>query len=146
MTLYNLKSALDDYRITKFTPDLDVESSYLIGGDPVECECPAGTRPTCRHRQMLPDLLPLVDTEFFWDFERRTCVNSDGIACDLTTVTVVPEANPTKPTIAVFLDDPQTLHNVIAAAVGEPAIDVGHHSDRYVTPRTRPQTGNWRRI
>jgi hypothetical protein len=79
MTLYNLRTALDDYRITKFTKDLDVESSYLIGAAPPhECECPAGVRPTCRHRQMLGDLLPLVDTEFFWDFERHTCVDADG--------------------------------------------------------------------
>jgi hypothetical protein len=81
MTLYNLKSALDDYRITKFTQDLNVESSYLIGRlgtGPWECECPAGSRNTCRHRQMLPDLLPLVDTEWFWDFERRVVVSADG--------------------------------------------------------------------
>jgi hypothetical protein len=81
MTLYNLKSALDDYRITKFTPDLDVESSYLIGtgiNGQIECECPAGTRPTCRHRQMLNDLIPLVDTEFFWDFERSIAVDTNG--------------------------------------------------------------------
>jgi hypothetical protein len=81
MTLYNLKSALDDYRITKFTPDLDVESSYLIGRlgtGPWECECPAGSRNTCRHREMIPNLLPLVDTEWFWDFERRAVVSADG--------------------------------------------------------------------
>lgn len=80
MTLYNLRTALDDYRITKFTKDLDVESSYIMVGDSGHwtCECPAGTRSTCRHRQMLRDLLPLVDTEFFWDFERHTCVDADG--------------------------------------------------------------------
>jgi hypothetical protein len=79
MTLYSLRSALDDYRITKFDANLDVESSYIISADyPHHCECPAGTRPTCRHRQMLPDLLPLLDTPYFWDFERRLAVDANG--------------------------------------------------------------------
>ena len=85
MTFYNLKTALDDYRITKFTTDLEVESSYIIshsfdqaGRRVVECECPAGTRPTCRHRQMFSDLIPIVDTEFFWDFERHMSVDANG--------------------------------------------------------------------
>ena len=81
MTLYNLKSALDDYRITKFDRDLNPESSYLLGPDDrgiIQCECPAGVRSSCRHRQMLPHLLPLVDTEWFWDFERNLCVDGDG--------------------------------------------------------------------
>jgi hypothetical protein len=80
MTLYNLRSALDDYRITKFTADLDVESSYLMadaGNGSFACECPAGTRPTCRHRQMLHDLLPLLDTPYFWDFERKVAVDAN---------------------------------------------------------------------
>lgn len=79
MTLYSLRTALDDYRITKFDADLNVESSYIISASPPhECECPAGVRPTCRHRQMLPDLLPLVDTEYLWDFDRRLAVDANG--------------------------------------------------------------------
>jgi hypothetical protein len=81
MAIYNLKSALDDYRITKFDRDLNVEASYLIIANEgrVECECPAGERPTCRHRQMLPHLLPIVDTSWFWDFERAVVVDANGI-------------------------------------------------------------------
>ena len=34
MTLYNLRSADGDYRITKFDSGLNPESSYLIGPGP----------------------------------------------------------------------------------------------------------------
>jgi hypothetical protein len=198
MTLYNLKSALDDFRITKFTKDLDVESSYLIGPDEhgtVNCECPAGTRPTCRHRQMLPTLLAhhMVDSELFWDFERGMSVDANGnparetvtepAESDLTTediealhdglekdfhhamqdepavvtlnarVTVVPEATLPPGITAISLDDPATLHNAIADAIGD-----RHHSEACVPPkpafgtnlppgvRLPNQTGNWRRM
>lgn len=71
MTLYNLKSADGQYRITKFTNDLDVESSYLLSE--TECECPAGSRPSCRHRQMLPTMLAeeLCDSGGFYDFDNK---------------------------------------------------------------------------
>ena len=69
MTLYNLKSSDGQWRITKFTNDLDVESSYITSLQ--ECECPAGSRPTCRHRQMLPKMLNVgaEDSAMFYDFE-----------------------------------------------------------------------------
>lgn len=51
MSLYNCKCDGDQYRISKFTNDLDVEASYLTDG--AECDCPAGHRPVCRHRIML---------------------------------------------------------------------------------------------
>ena len=70
MTLYNLKSSDGQWRITKFTNDLDVESSYITSE--TECECPAGVRPSCRHRQMLPRMLNVgaEDSGMFYDFER----------------------------------------------------------------------------
>lgn len=69
MSLYNLKSADGQWRITKFTNDLDVESSYLLSE--TECGCPAGSRPTCRHRQMLPKMLEVgaEDSGLFYDFD-----------------------------------------------------------------------------
>lgn len=72
MTLYNLKTDGDNYRITKFTSDLDVESSYLTSL--TECECPAGHRPTCRHRQMLPHMLAneMLDAPKFMDFDTKS--------------------------------------------------------------------------
>lgn len=76
MTLYNLKTDGDQYRITKFTNDLDVESSYLLSLS--ECECPAGSRPTCRHRQMLPEMLAydMANTNMFYDFETKVVLQS----------------------------------------------------------------------
>src|SRR5215469_18589107 len=56
MNLYHLAhgdfSADGDYIITKLTEDLIPEGSYRLSLR--ECTCPAGHRPTCRHRQMLP--------------------------------------------------------------------------------------------
>ena len=70
MSLYNLKSVDGNWRITKFTNDLDVESSYITSE--TTCECPAGVRPSCRHRQMLPRMLNVgaEDSGMFYDFER----------------------------------------------------------------------------
>jgi hypothetical protein len=68
--LYSCRHAGDEYRITKFDAQLNVESSYLC--TLIECECPAGERATCRHRQMLPKFLQrgAVDSEWFLDFDR----------------------------------------------------------------------------
>lgn len=70
MTLYNCRHAGDQYRVTKFDNHMNVESSYLCTTD--ECDCPAGVRPTCRHRQMLPKFIQRehVGDEWFLDFDR----------------------------------------------------------------------------
>jgi len=71
--LYSLRTEIDHdsashYRITKFV-DGEVESSYLVGHD--ACECPAGHRHTCRHRQMLPQMLAhgIANTHWFFAFD-----------------------------------------------------------------------------
>lgn len=68
-TLYSLRTDPSGYRITKFV-DGEVESSYLTSTD--ACECPAGHRHTCRHRQMLPQMLAhgIADTYWFMDWDR----------------------------------------------------------------------------
>ena len=73
-TLYSLRTDPQGYRITKWV-DGDVESSYITSI--AECNCPAGHRHTCRHRQMLPQMLAhgLADTHWFWSHDR-------GYACD----------------------------------------------------------------
>lgn len=73
--LYNLRTSDLGYRITKFT-DGEVESSYLTSDQ--ACDCPAGHRTSCRHRQMLPQMLArhLADSDLFWDFDR-------GFSCDI---------------------------------------------------------------
>ncbi len=69
--LYNCKHDGDQFRISKFnSEDMNVESSYLC--TETECNCPAGVRPTCRHRSMLPKFIKrgYIGTEFFFDFDR----------------------------------------------------------------------------
>ena len=63
MTLYNYRS---DGTVTKWDHDGNIESQYLVAED--ACTCPAGHRHTCRHRQMLPHLLPIADTHWFLDW------------------------------------------------------------------------------
>lgn len=71
MTFYNLRTnpIVGDlpYQIIKFDADLNPEAAYGLGT--TICECPAGSRLTCRHRQMLPQLKERVDTAWFWCFE-----------------------------------------------------------------------------
>lgn len=108
MTLYNLRTDGDNYRITKFTNDLDVESSYLTSHN--ECACPAGHRPTCRHRQMLPTMLAanLCDSGGFYDFESGQVL-----------LPVTDEFAPEGVTV-LNIDSPEQMHNALADALGEP--------------------------
>jgi hypothetical protein len=76
MSLYNLRTTELGYRITKFDGDLNIESSYEMynhSGNFV-CTCPAAQRPTCRHRQMIDELLPKVDRGFFYNYDHKTWV------------------------------------------------------------------------
>lgn len=69
-TLYNCHHSGDQFRITKFDDDMNPQSSYLCTTE--ECECPAGVRPTCRHREMLPKFLARdhIGDEWFFDYNR----------------------------------------------------------------------------
>src|SRR4030095_14806503 len=77
MSLYNAKQTSDGVKITKFTDDLDIEetsgkpASYIVSPD--GCDCPAGHRDTCRHRQMLPKFLVQrrVNTPWFYDHDNE---------------------------------------------------------------------------
>lgn len=69
--LYNCKHSGDQYKITKFTEHMDVESSYLL--TETECQCPAWEkRGKCRHLEMLPRFIAreAVNTGWFFDFDR----------------------------------------------------------------------------
>ena len=83
MSLYNMKSSTDGFIITKFDDDLNVESSYeyhvMTNGADV-CHCPAGQRPSCRHRQMFPLLETRVDSAWMLDFDTRAWVDPTGEA------------------------------------------------------------------
>ena len=76
MSLYNLKRlAQDTFMIAKFTDDFEVESTYTLTakGFSYLCDCPANNRAVvtkpCRHKLMMPTLLPKVDTDEFYDHD-----------------------------------------------------------------------------
>lgn len=129
-TLYNLHTNGDQYRITKFV-DGDVESSYLC--TETECECPAGHRASCRHRQMIPEMIArdLTNTHWFWNFDRHEAVDINGqskaLLDNLAELANIPGVQ------VLTLDDPAAVHNAIAEAVGEPEA---------VLPQRKP----WRRL
>jgi hypothetical protein len=76
MSLYNLRSlTADTYMICKFDDDFSVESTYTLTakGFSYTCDCPANNRAVvtkpCRHKLMMPTLLPHVDTDRFYDHD-----------------------------------------------------------------------------
>ena len=75
--LYLCRHAGDEYMITKMDNLGNVESSYLCTQE--ECTCPAGVRPTCRHRQMLPKFLSreAVNTQWAFDYDRGGWVQTE---------------------------------------------------------------------
>lgn len=76
MSLYNCKCDGDQYRISKFTNDLDVEASYLVSNE--ECDCPAGHRPVCRHRIMLVRFIAKNATagQWFHNYEHNQWIRA----------------------------------------------------------------------
>lgn len=145
--LYNCRHSGDQYRITKFDSDMNPQGSYLLSLE--ECECPAGVRPTCRHRQMLPKFIARshVGDEWMFDFDRGGWVQMgekfihtilpEGAEVHQNEYVVGP-GNTEEPTTyvrsrralpegvtAIVLDHPDKVvdvHNAIAEAVGEPEI------------------------
>ena len=80
--LYSLRTEIDAeghdlWRITKFV-DGNVESSYHVSR--TDCGCPAGIRPSCRHRQMLPQMLnaDIVNTHWFLLWPEAQVVDFEG--------------------------------------------------------------------
>ena len=126
MTLYSAKTSDGSFRITKFDGDLNPEASYLTS--PEACECPAGVRPTCRHRQMLPEFLArdAVDSPLFLDWDKRQWVDTSSIFD--TTVEGLAE-RPLNPAVNELMDlapeassitkaDLAKAFNAVAEAVG----------------------------
>lgn len=80
--LYSLRTHIDrtgadSFVITKFT-DGEVESSYNLTH--TTCDCPAGQRPQCRHRTMLPQMLnaSIANTHWFYEHETAKIVDFEG--------------------------------------------------------------------
>ena len=132
--IYNCHSDGLDYRITKFE-DGNPTSSYLCSPD--ACECPAGHRPTCRHRQMLPEFTSrhLVNSHLFWNHD------GGGFSCDFA-------GNPARETVPEGLHD--TADGLPSASL---SIDDWRHAARAATVeiteqivRTPLPPAKWRRL
>lgn len=80
--IYNLRTSPSGFTVTKFNDDFNVESCYemTISDGQLRCGCPAGARPTCRHRQMFAQLRTRVDSAWFLDFDTREWVDPTGDA------------------------------------------------------------------
>lgn len=92
MTLYNLKSEGDLYRITKFDDDLNPLSSYLVSES--HCDCPAGHRPICRHREMLAPMRKRVDSAWFYNYTSQAWADPTGEAALQSELPIPSPRNP----------------------------------------------------
>lgn len=79
MILYNLKDGPNnDFIITKFDDDMNVESSYNVSQ--VGCTCPQGHKPVCRHRKMLPLMVDRLNSAWFYCFDDKQWYDPTGLA------------------------------------------------------------------
>ena len=145
MTFYNLRSNPSGelpYHIIKFDSSLNPESAYNLGH--TICECPAGHRPTCRHRQMLPHLIEKVDTAWFWNFEAGEWQDPLGTAAEQDEVAEHDEAtggldNPIEQEVEEGTEAPGHTDLMISPE----AIDEALEANPLPEPVTKP---SWRRI
>lgn len=72
--LYNLRKTSDGFMLAKFGPDFNVEAVYHLqpqaGG--YTCDCPAGHRPSCKHRKMIARMIPKADSDEFYCYETQS--------------------------------------------------------------------------
>ena len=70
--LYLCRTHNNEYTITKLTADYEPIATYELS--PRSCTCPAGFRPSCRHREMLPTFLAAghVDDGTFYNYDLKT--------------------------------------------------------------------------
>ena len=116
--LYSCRHDGQEYRITKWN-DGNVESSYLCSED--ECECPAGVRPSCRHREMLPYFISrnAINTGWWFDWDRGGWV-------DMREELEEPEAPETQDSSAVE----QGAHNALVdGSIPSPATNGAHGAE-----------------
>ncbi len=71
--LYILRSLPkgNEWQITKFDSDFNVEATYTTSAQ--GCDCPAGERSSCRHRKMIPIFAQHghIDDGWFLEYETR---------------------------------------------------------------------------
>lgn len=74
--LYSLRRHPSGFMIAKFDADMNVAAIYHLRSIPMgyyACECPAGARPNCKHRRMVPIFLAsnAVDSDRFYCYETQ---------------------------------------------------------------------------
>lgn len=81
MTCYNLRTHDNSWRITKFDDDYNPLATYHLDASGRTCDCPAGVRPTCRHRQMLPRMLTagIADSPAMYDHDGDQFIGKDVV-------------------------------------------------------------------
>lgn len=63
--LYNCRSSGEgNFLVNKFDLDINPEATYALSLS--ECDCPAGSRPTCKHRKMLAKFIALRHVDDGW--------------------------------------------------------------------------------
>lgn len=80
MILYNLRKTSDGFMFAKFGPDFNVEAVYHLTAVQCgvasivnyNCDCPAGGRPSCKHRKMLTRMIPKADSDEFYCYETQS--------------------------------------------------------------------------
>jgi len=149
MILYSAKSTIDGegrsaYRVTKFNNG-EVESSYLTDG--IQCDCPAGVRPTCRHRQMLPIMKNegIINTHWFLDWARPdTIVDFEGTPRSAYDLAPPPEREALQEvTPSSFTPEMQLALELDAEKLS--AITGEEHSVTFLTDTPQPAKP-WRRL
>lgn len=113
-----------EYQMAKFSmPDFNVEAVYNIRskGHGYSCDCPAGQRTVklkpCKHQRMMPYMLGAVNSDRFYEPETGRWINA--LPVELTKEGYEGMAPPPAGVTVVGLDNPEVLHNTIAAALGE---------------------------
>lgn len=141
--LYNCHTDGDNYRITKFN-DGEIESSYLCST--TECQCPAGHRHSCRHRQMLPLFLARGAINSFWflDFERKGWVMNEIGASDVYAEPIGLEVKDRKRSELDADPTELTIKTMISLPEGA---DIAEEFGKLLYPESEPAAKpSWRRV
>jgi hypothetical protein len=120
-SLYSLRSASDpgQFTITKFDHDFNPQETYALSRG--ECDCPAGPKPTCRHRKMLPLFLEKghLNDGWFLDWDTRMWRKPLATSAELS---AGPTGNGLVADQAMMgrADDLPDLHNAGQPSAGQP--------------------------
>lgn len=118
--------APDEFQMAKFSmPDFNVEAVYNLRkkGHGYTCDCPASHRAVktkpCKHQRMMPYMLGAVNSDRFYEPESGRWINALPVELTKEGYDGAPPP-PEGVRVLAMPNDPETLHNIIAEAIGEP--------------------------